>query len=519
MLAALSAMVMFAPTAIGATPTELKDPRLWEPAPLQADYAVPGNPAGPVEAPPRQVDNAPPWAAPTVIWPQAATADVDLSATPQTPTSGSASPFAATAGTPQPAGRAGATPVWVRSVTGNGKNPAAGTATDAKTPGTAPGGKVTVSVADRAYSERVGVQGLLVSVTPRDASAQGRVVVGVDYSGIAGAFGGDWASRVRLVALPACALTTPDKPECRTQTPVATTRNDTAAGQVFAEIDLPATPAKPAPVVLAPSAPAPAPAPATAPTTAATNTTESTPDATPGKTPTPAPSSTTPTTAATSSTSPAEPANDPATPPATDAPAVEAAPTPTAVASAESFSGSAVVLAATAAASGPEGDYTATPLNPTGEWATSGGTGSFTWNHPVTVPPALGGTAPSIALGYNSAAVDGRTSTRNPQSSWLGDGWDYQPGYIERGYQSCKADGKDNTGEVCWSDKQPLTMSLNGSNTALVPVDGSPNTWRTQDGSLSRVERLTGGNNGDAGGGSDTGEYWKITTPDGTQYF
>ena len=39
--------------------------------------------------------------------------------------------------------------------------------------------------------------------------------------------------------------------------------------------------------------------------------------------------------------------------------------------------------------------------------------------------------APEISLSYNSASVDGRTAATNNQSSWLGQGWNYEPGFVE----------------------------------------------------------------------------------------
>ncbi|WTW93485.1 hypothetical protein OG216_08910 [Streptomycetaceae bacterium NBC_01309] len=422
-------------------PWGLKDPTLWEPGPLKEQRSVPGTAAGPATVPPVQRDNAPPWQAPPVAWPAATQADVDLTEPPAAPAASAArSPFAATDAQPKPTGRAGATPVWVRATDNPAppqKSPApAGAANpgaEAKPASNTPvaTGRVGVTIAERGKAEQAGVHGLVVAVSPRDAAARGTVVVGVDYASIQGAFGGDWATRVRLVALPSCALTTPEKPECRTQTPVAS-RNDLAAKQVYADVDLAAS----------------------GPSTA----------------------------------------------------------TGTQSAAADGMT----VLAATAAPSGPNGDYTATPLSPTGSWSAGGNSGTFSWNYPITVPPALGGTAPNIALAYSSATVDGQTSARNGQASWIGEGWDYQPGYIERFHQSCKVDGKDDTGEVCWSGKQTVTMSLNGSNSALVRDDAT-GTWRTQDGAPTKVEPSTlpaGVENGD-----NDREYWKVTTGDGTRYY
>ena len=56
------------------------------------------------------------------------------------------------------------------------------------------------------------------------------------------------------------------------------------------------------------------------------------------------------------------------------------------------------------------------------------------------MPPVPGGLAPQVSLDYDSQAVDGLTSSTNDQASWIGDGWDYEPGYIERDYQSCETE-------------------------------------------------------------------------------
>ena len=102
-------------------------------------------------------------------------------------------------------------------------------------------------------------------------------------------------------------------------------------------------------------------------------------------------------------------------------------------------SGSAMVVAATSTAGGAEGSYAATSLKPSGTWAVQDG--DFDYSYPITVPPALGGSAPSVALAYDSQSIDGETSGTNSQASWIGDGWDYSPGFIERSYQPCSQDG------------------------------------------------------------------------------
>ena len=56
--------------------------------------------------------------------------------------------------------------------------------------------------------------------------------VGLDYRGFRNAGGAGWVNRVRLVSLPACALTTPARAACQVQTPLAS-HND-ATGEDIA---------------------------------------------------------------------------------------------------------------------------------------------------------------------------------------------------------------------------------------------------------------------------------------------
>ncbi|MFF3950526.1 ricin-type beta-trefoil lectin domain protein [Streptomyces sp. NPDC001902] len=111
---------------------------------------------------------------------------------------------------------------------------------------------VTVDVQDQKTAEKAGVKGVVLTAAgPADGGA---AQLTVDYTGFASAYGGDWAGRLRLVELPACALTTPDKAACRTQRPLNSANNrDTET--VTAQLSLPeakeATASAAAPVVLA----------------------------------------------------------------------------------------------------------------------------------------------------------------------------------------------------------------------------------------------------------------------------
>src|SRR4051812_756177 len=88
-----------------------------------------------------------------------------------------------------------------------------------------------------------------------------------------------------------------------------------------------------------------------------------------------------------------------------------------------------------------------------------------------------GGRTPGIALTYNSQAVDGRTTTTNNQGSWVGEGFSYEPGYVERQYKACADDGHETSPDLCWAYDN-ATISLNGRSSALVRTG---DTWRFSD--------------------------------------
>ncbi len=114
--------------------------------------------------------------------------------------------------------------------------------------GLSPGG-VQVAMARPRVVSAAGVHGVIMTLSPVSGPAPagpvpagpapaGPVTVRLDYREFAAAYGGDWASRLRLVELPACSLTTPSAPGCEAQTPVPA-GNDYAAGQVWAKVTLP----------------------------------------------------------------------------------------------------------------------------------------------------------------------------------------------------------------------------------------------------------------------------------------
>ncbi|MEU0086823.1 polymorphic toxin-type HINT domain-containing protein [Streptomyces sp. NPDC006274] len=185
-------------------------------------------------------------------------------------------------------------------------------------------------------------------------------------------------------------------------------------------------------------------------------------------------------------------------------------------------SASAGVLGALDMGASQSGDFTATPLSSSGDWASGSSSGAFTYAYDIQPPEVPGGLMPNVSLGYSSQTVDGRTSASNNQASWIGDGWDYQPGSITRRYVNCKQDAKAKSGannadhpthDLCYGSNN-ATMTLGGQTVSLVWESGKG--WTTSSGDGSKVELLK---NTSLGNGDADGEHWKITTRDGTQYY
>lgn len=297
-------------------------------------------------------------------------------------------------------------------------------------PPTVAAGTAQVKVLDQKAAQKAGVTGVLLTAVAEKA---GQAQVRIDYSSFAGALGGGWAGRLRLVELPDCALTTPEKEGCRTRTPVKSV-NDAGAHTVTGTVAL-----------------------------------------------------------------------------------VQGSGSGVSTQTV----GGTTVLALTAAASGGSsasgespagtGNYSATNLSSSSAWQAGGSSGAFTWSYGFAVPPAAEGPTPSLSLSYDSGSTDGETATTNNQGTTVGEGFGLTESYITRQYGSCDDDGHADISDECWKYDN-ARLVLNGKSSRLVKDDDS-GQWRLEGDDASRVTRSTGADNGD-----DDGEYWTVTTGDGTQY-
>ncbi|WP_165952354.1 RHS repeat domain-containing protein [Kribbella albertanoniae] len=186
--------------------------------------------------------------------------------------------------------------------------------------------------------------------------------------------------------------------------------------------------------------------------------------------------------------------------------------------SAEVSTGS--LYAVEAAPGGPAGDFKSSQLSPAATWQVGGSSGDFNWRYPMEVPPGLGGPAVDLSVDYSSGSVDGRTSATNNQPSWVGEGFELEPGgSIERKYASCYAKSEQSgtnddrkIGDLCWATDN-ATITLNGKGGELIRDDAT-GVWRSRGDDGTTIERLTGASNGD-----NNGEYWVVTSDDGTKYY
>jgi hypothetical protein len=96
---------------------------------------------------------------------------------------------------------------------------------------------VEVRVAGADVAARAQVKGVVVSLSRSDGSTSAATVdVAIDYSAFGAGFGADFGARLRLVSLPACALTTPELPMCQVQTPVEGVVNRVSASTLSARV-------------------------------------------------------------------------------------------------------------------------------------------------------------------------------------------------------------------------------------------------------------------------------------------
>ena len=340
------------------------------------------------------------------------------------------------------------------------------------------GAELEVAVRDREAAEAAGVSGFVFEVSAAEGgvaelAGSGEVPVDlkVDYTGFSEAFGGSYADRLQVVALPPCALESSQPAGCRIEGFEVPSHVNAETEQLVVDVaDLGSLVSSDGLVVDAAAA-----AEAAGPELPAAE---------------------------------AEVAPNP----------VEAreggiSGGPLADGESSELAGGSVVLALTSGASGETGDFGASPLSSSSSWQVAPGSGEFTWSYDMAAPAPSGGAAPSVGLSYSSGAVDGLTMGSNAQSGPSGVGWsDFASSFVERRYESCSHGSMgSNVKDLCWAGDNAgdnATISLNGRASQLLPIDTAHTQWRLASDPGWLVKRI----------GTIPNEHWEVVTPDGTRY-
>ncbi|MBG0855073.1 ricin-type beta-trefoil lectin domain protein [Streptomyces spinoverrucosus] len=373
-------------------------------------------------------------------------------------------------------------------------------------------GEWSVAVAPEAEAVSSGAQGFMLAVDAPD-TATGKAVVSIDATRFAEAYSAQWLDRLSFTLMPACYADTPELEECSTGRPV-TTEIERTGDTVTVPLDAGDSSG---------SEPDPGEDPAPDEPDGSTETTAEVPETLLNLTVDTADLQAVSTGSAT----------NPAVGTGTGgvSPAVWRGSTRTAVRQVAGSSGGGLFVG-TSHGGGAGGDFAAAPLVSAGSWSQGGSTGAFTYAYTMAAPQVPAGPSPNVTLSYNSQTSDGRTSATNNQVSWVGEGWDYLPGAITRTFVGCAADtanannDKHFTGDQCWGTNNAV-LSLNGTTTELVRGD-EDGQWKSARGDNMRVELLDETKYKDVVGkdvthtsnnGDNNGEFWRVTTSDGTQYY
>jgi hypothetical protein len=121
----------------------------------------------------------------------------------------------------------------------------------------------------------------------------------------------------------------------------------------------------------------------------------------------------------------------------------------------------------------------------------SGQMGSSSYSYPIWTPPGPGRLQPSLSLSYNSAVVDGATSSLT-QGGYLGLGWSLNTGYIERDMHGSMSDDSDDS----------YNLVLNGVSGTL--LKGSDDKYHFQERNFWRIELA--------------GNVWTLWDKEGNKY-
>ncbi|MCL2549568.1 MAG: FG-GAP-like repeat-containing protein, partial [Methanimicrococcus sp.] len=119
--------------------------------------------------------------------------------------------------------------------------------------------------------------------------------------------------------------------------------------------------------------------------------------------------------------------------------------------------------------------------------------GAAVYTYPINVPKGIAGFQPKVELSYNSQSVGGHYG-------WLGDGWSLNEYYILRDINYTPNNTSD--------DRFKLIFDGQSHKLIYSETDGF---YHTEIETYMKIQK-------EAGGSNQKGEYWTVTTKDGTLY-
>ncbi|MFI0420468.1 RHS repeat-associated core domain-containing protein [Spongiactinospora sp. 9N601] len=324
---------------------------------------------------------------------------------------------------------------------------------------------------------KLGGVGIAARLVRADGrQAAGKVRAEFSYAGFRDAYGGQFAGRLQVLRLPACVLQSPRPRGCITRPTPIKAHNDLKNATLVADVE----------------------------------------------------------------TSAADPAQAEPKPPATggkDRKAAAAKAAEAALAT-QLAAGSVYVLAA--GMTGPDGNWGATDLKPSGTWQAGTSGGGFDYGVPLPEPPSPAESGPDLSLQYSASSVDGQGKWTNNQAGVVGAGWDLSAGFIERRFRRCDVDnfyhpetadliwiatepngiaGKalcwespdENDGDSTTNDKSQSELVLSaGGRSAQIVKDRTSGKYKTVPDFGWRIEQVSGG--------ADGQPYWRLTDEKGQDW-
>ncbi len=149
--------------------------------------------------------------------------------------------------------------------------------------------------------------------------------------------------------------------------------------------------------------------------------------------------------------------------------------------------------------------------------------GGMTYSYPIELVAGRNGATPDVTLTYNSRRVDGILTW--VQSDWVGMGWTLDTMEIVRKITPDYAPASSNYMDYSWLWgytywENEFVLMYQGTAYTLIPQQSNRayGLYSCEDEQFLRIQRFSNVTGCTGSSANATGEYWIVTTKDGTQY-